>query len=365
MSPRRKRPGLKTNRWPVIAWAVMVLALTTGSAVAAPAKNMNVFEPVSPPAYSINGLFILTLAICGGILLLVGGAMLWFSIRYRRRAGDTNDEPPQLYGSHRIEIAWTLGPLLIVFVLFLVVFRVVAGIQGKTPPKHGDPIYVTVIAHQWWWEFKYPKLGITTANELHVPVSPHGKKYPVFLRLESADVIHDFWVPRLSGKQDVVPGHPNHLWFAPEKAGTYYGQCAEFCGAQHANMSIRVVAQSKKNFDKWVADHQKPAAAPATLTGKAKVGYAQFVKNSCISCHEVNGATPALGGGPMKLYFGPDLTHLMTRKTIGSGMIANTPKNLAAWITNPQTIKPGCHMPDMNLSKKQVSDIVAYLETLK
>ena len=369
MSLRRFKPQLTVKRWPAMLLALVSFALVSPIAWAKAVDSMTVFEPVSPPARDINGLFILTLAICAVILVLVGGAMLWFSIRYRRRPHENDDEPPQLYGSHRIEIAWTLGPLLVVFVLFLVVFRVVAAIQGTDAAKTHNPndLQVTVIGHQWWWEFKYPGLGITTANELHVPLSPDGKKNTVALTLKSADVIHDFWVPQLCGKQDVVPGHTNYLWFAAQKTGTYFGQCAEFCGAQHANMAIRVVVQTPEAFKKWVADHQQPAADPATLTGAAKAGHLAFMNNSCIQCHEIQGATPDLANKHGR-YFGPNLTHLMTRKTIGAGVLTNTPAHLAEWIRDPQVPKPGCNMPSMLGSgpeaQKDISNIVAYLETL-
>src|SRR5699024_5514708 len=179
-------------------------------------------------------------------------------------------------------------PLMIVFVLFLVTARVVVQMKTKAPPK--DALHVTVIGKQRWWEFKYPKLGITTANELHVPVGSDGNPRPVFLTLKSADVIHSFWVPSLSPKQDVVPGHPNQLWFSVTEPGIYYGQCAEFCGSQHANMKIRVVAQTPEDFKKWVKNQQKPAAPASTLKKPLQIkGRKLFMNTSCINCHTVKG----------------------------------------------------------------------------
>lgn len=344
----------------LIAFAVLLSFGSTAFAVAGadPSHiNTSVFAPNSPPSHWTNAIFILVLAITFGIMIVVGGAMTVFAIKFRKRKHDNDDEPPQMYGSLRVEAAWTLGPLMIVFVLFLVTFRVVAQIQTKQPTENS--IHVTVIAKQWWWEFKYPELGITTANELHVPVGTDGKPVAVFLTLKSADVIHSFWVPRLAPKQDVVPGHPNPLWFSVTEPGIYYGQCAEFCGSQHANMKIRVVAQTPENFKKWVKNEQKAAAPVSTLKTPLQIkGEKLFMDTSCINCHSVKG-TIAKGT------FGPDLTHLMSRATIGAGVAKNTHKNLISWVHDAQVLKPKSHMPDMHLTEDQTRAIVAYLETLK
>jgi cytochrome c oxidase subunit 2 len=196
-------------------------------------------------------------------------------------------------------------------------------------------------------------LGFTTANELHVPASDDGVARPVFLILKSADVCHSFWVPRLAGKTDLIPGRVNAMWFQPNKAGLYVGQCAEYCGTQHANMLIRVVADSPGDFESWLENERKLATEDAAVSA----GRLAFLAQSCINCHRVRG-TSAQGG------YAPDLTHLMSRQTLASGMVPNTPENLRRWVADPQPIKPGCLMPAFGLSDRDRDDIVNYLLTL-
>jgi cytochrome c oxidase subunit 2 len=272
-------------------------------------------------------------------------------VRFRHRPGNDQD-PPQVYGSNQIELAWTVLPLLIVVVLTLVTARTVAEIQNATPPPMA--LKATVVGHQWWWEIRYPELGITTANELHVPVSDSTGRRPTFLTLESADVAHSFWVPQLAGKTDLIPNRQNRMWIEPDQTGTYFGNCAEYCGTQHARMLIRVVAHTPEDFQRWASEQQKDSA----VDPQVKAGSAVFFSSSCTSCHSIKG-TSADGK------FGPDLTHLMSRSMLGSGAAANTPQNLRSWIKNPQTLKQGCLMPNMQLNDKQVNDLAAYLLTLK
>jgi len=210
------------------------------------------------------------------------------------------------------------------------------------------------VGNQWWWEIRYPQLGIVTANELHVPVSDDARPMPTFITLESVDVIHSFWVPQLGGKLDVIPGKTNRTWVEPRTPGTYVGQCAEFCGVQHAGMLLRVTVHPKDEFDRWVAAQQAAAAdVPAVRAGRDV-----FTSVACINCHTVRG-TPANG------LFGPDLTHLMSRATLGAGVAPNTPDNLRAWVNDPAALKPGALMPAMKLSKDQLDSLVAYLATLR
>jgi cytochrome c oxidase subunit 2 len=211
-----------------------------------------------------------------------------------------------------------------------------------------------VVGNQWWWEIRYPQLGIVTANELHVPVSDAARPTRTFITLESADVIHSFWIPQLAGKTDVIPGKTNRTWVEPRTPGTYVGQCAEFCGVQHAGMLLRVTVHSRDEFDRWVAA-QRAAAAEAP---EGRAGRDVFTSVACISCHTVKG-TPANG------VFGPDLTHLMSRATIGAGVAPNTPETLRAWVKDPGVLKPGARMPAMNLSGDQLDQLVAYLTTLR
>jgi len=264
------------------------------------------FAPVSTPAFAIREVSFLVLAITMFIFIVVAGLTVYAIIRFRRRPGDDGREPPQVYGSTQIELAWTVVPLLIVIVLFLTTTRYIFAIEGRSPSA--DALEVTIVGNQWWWEIRYPGLGIVTANELHVPVSDPADPRPTFITLQSADVIHSFWIPQLAGKTDVIPGKTNRMWIDPSTPGTYVGQCAEFCGVQHAGMLLTVTVHPKEEFALWVAAQQ--AAAPDLP--EVRAGRDVFTSVACINCHTVRG-TPANG------VFGPDLTHLMSGDTGGRG----------------------------------------------
>jgi len=271
-------------------------------------------------------------------------------VKFRRRADDDGREPPQVYGSNQVELAWTVTPVLIVLILFFAAARVIHAVQQA--PEPSDAIKVTVIGHQFWWEYRYPKLGVVTANELHIPVSDRKHPTPAFLTLLSADTDHSFWVPRLAGKTDLIPNHPNSMWVDPHETGLFLGQCAQYCGTQHALMLIRVYVQTRDAFDRWVREQRLPARAAGAE------GQRIFGRTACINCHTVAG-TAANG------HFGPDLTHLMSRDTIASGAVPNTPANLRRWIQDPNAIKPGCKMPAMGLSDPELDAVTQYLETLR
>ena len=346
---------LLLSRW-AIGTAFFVLIATTflvgPTFAAAPGGVTNIFKPLSTPAQAIHEVSLLVLAICAGIFLVVGGLLAYTVVRFRQRPTDDGQEPPQIYGSNQLEFAWTVIPIVTVFVLFLATARTIYDVQGALPPA--DALNVTVVGHQWWWEIRYPELGIVTANELHVPVSESGQRRPTFLKLESADVAHSFWVPQLAGKTDVIPNRENHMWIEPTQPGTYVGNCAEYCGLQHAHMMLRVIVHSAEEFTKWVAEQkQPPADDPQTRAGRDV-----FFTTACINCHGIRG-TQAMGT------FGPDLTHLMSRETLGAGTVANTAEKLRDWVRNPQTIKEGCNMPNMQLTETELNQIVAYLVTLK
>ena len=321
--------------------------------------DMSIFDPASPPAESIFSLSMLVIAISGLIFVIVEGVLIYCVVRFRRGVA-TGSEPPQVYGSKPIEVAWTAAPALIVFVLVLVTTRTLWEVKADPPErKAGDhALFVTVVGRQWWWEYTYEsyngeKLGFTTANELHIPVGENGVARPVYLTLKSADVCHSFWVPKLGGKTDLIPGHPNYTWFMTDRPGLFLGQCAEYCGTQHANMLIRVYAEPAEKFEEWLKHERGPAAEdPGVQTGKAA-----FLAQSCVNCHRVRG-TSAQGT------FGPDLTHLMTRKTLAAGIVPNTPEKLRGWVADPQDVKPGCLMPAFVLSDHDRDEIVRYLSTL-
>jgi cytochrome c oxidase subunit 2 len=311
----------------------------------------NIFQPKATPAESVYHLSLLVLAVCAAIFTVVAGLLTYTLIRFRRRCGD-HKEPAQVYGSDRIEIAWTVIPILIVFVLTMATARIVSATLDK--PTSPDALKVTVVGHQWWWEVRYPALSIVTANEVHVPVSTTAKPAVTFLNLESADVAHSFWIPQLAGKTDLIPGHPNRMWIDPKQEGTFLGNCAEYCGTQHANMQLRVVVQSQAEFAKWAASQKQSAIADARIES----GRIEFLSLSCVNCHTVSG-TAATGT------FGPDLSHLMSRDTLAAGVVPNSAENLRAWLKDPDAIKPGSLMPNMQLTPQQLDEVVTYLSSLK
>jgi len=318
--------------------------------------STSIFSPAGTPARSIFSLSMLVLSITTGIFLTVAGLLLYAIVRFRHRAADPNaaQEPAQIYGSTQIELSWTVIPILIVVMLFLATARIILVTQDA--PKPADALDVTVIGHQFWWEYHYPKLGIVTANELHVPVSDPKHPTPTYLSMSSADTDHSFWIPRLAGKVDLIPNRVNTMWIDPETAGLYLGQCAQYCGTQHAKMLLRVYADSPADFAAWVAHQQQPAAQSADPA--AAEGRSIFQHNACISCHTVAG-TVATGT------FGPDLTHIASRDTIASGSVPNTPANLRAFVQNPAAFKPGALMPPMHLNDHDLDAVTAYLTSLK
>ncbi len=312
----------------------------------------SIFEPHSTPAESIRHLSHFVLGITGLIFLVVFSLLSYVIVKFRRRVADAEREPAQVYGSTQIELAWTIIPILIVVVLFLATARVIHAIQDA--PRPAEAVEVTAIGHQFWWEFQYPKLGIVTANELHVPVSDTAHPTPTFLKLLSADTDHSFWVPQLAGKTDLIPNHVNETWLDPHETGLFLGQCAQYCGTQHAKMLLRVYVDSPGDFKVWVRGQQRPANEDE----KEAAGRRVFERTACLNCHAINGTN---GTGR----FGPDLTHLMSRRTIASGAAENNSQNLRLWIQSPDSIKPGSLMPAMKLSDTELDALVRYLETLQ
>jgi cytochrome c oxidase subunit 2 len=337
----------------IFASLFWTLAATAASQLkAGPPTNTNIFAPESTPAKSIFDLSILVLGITGAIFVVVFTLLVYSVVKFRNKASNGDSEPAQVYGSTQIELAWTVIPVLIVAVLFLASARVIHAVQDAPEPP--GAVDVTVVGHQYWWEFRYPKLGIVTANELHVPVSDPAHPTPTFLKLLSADTDHSFWIPQLAGKTDLVPDHPNSLWIDPHRTGVFLGQCAQYCGTQHAKMLLRVSVDTPEDFAAWVRSQQQaPVDDPRVIAGRHI-----FETTACINCHAITG-TVANGR------FGPDLTHLMSRDTIASGAAENTQENLRLWIQNPDAIKPGSLMPAMKLNDADLDALVAYMETLR
>jgi cytochrome c oxidase subunit 2 len=336
----------------VLLAGVLLVATLCFGAPADPSQIPNIFRPQSTPANSILHLSALVLAITALIFVVVFSLLVYAVAKFRKRDEDDGREPAQVYGSNQVELAWTVIPTLIVLVLFLATARVIHSIQDA--PKPLRAIEVIAIGHQFWWEFRYPALGVVTANELHVPVSNPSNPTPTFLTLLSVDTDHSFWVPRLAGKTDLIPNRVNHTWIDPQETGLYLGQCAQYCGTQHAKMLLRVYVDSPEKFEQWAQEQRKTAI----INDAVEAGRQVFETTACVNCHAVSG-TVADGR------FGPDLTHLMSRDTIASGAAPNTRENLRAWIQNPDTIKPGSLMPAMQLNDRDLDALTDYLMTLR
>ena len=333
------------------AWGIVFIGATRVAAAGSVRAPQNIFSPVSTPATDIHHLSLLVLAICAAIFLVVFSLLVYVVVKYRRRAADDDREPPQIYGSNQVEIAWTVIPILIVVVLFLAAARVIHAVEdARFPP---GTLEITAVGHQFWWEFRYPGYGFITANELHVPVSESGHPTPTHITLLSADVDHSFWVPMLAGKTDLIPNRRNEMWIDPHEIGTYLGQCAQYCGTEHAKMLLTVDVQSRGDFETWVQAQK----APAAVVDEVAAGRRVFETTACVNCHTIAGT-----GADGK--FGPDLTHLMARKTIAAGAAENTEENLRLWVTSPDAIKPGALMPAMQLPKQDIDLLVAYLMSL-
>jgi cytochrome c oxidase subunit 2 len=301
--------------------------------------NAFTLAPASPQAAAISSLFVGTLIFLSAILILVSFLVIYAVIRYRDRPGAP--DPEQKFGSRKLEITWTVVPILSLVVLSGFMVR---AMSASDPPTADAKPDLRIVAHQWWWEIIYLKSGVTTANEIHIPV---GKRLLVDFR--SVDVIHDFWVPALGRKIDIIPGHPNRLWIEADHGGTYLGACAEFCGNEHAWMRIMVIADSPDDFAAWVK--QQAGIPPKPVTADEQLGAKIYRENICTNCHLRS--------------VGPDLTHIASRRTLAAGALENTPENLAAWLHDPDDFKPGSNMPNFKLSPGDVRALVAFLETQK
>jgi len=280
-----------------------------------------------------------------GIFMIVT-ALVTYCI-HKFRASPDQSTPQPTYGNTRLEVGYTISFFLILAAIMVFAVRS----MSASDPAGSQPDTLVVVAHQWWWEVRYPGTGIVTANEIHVPVG-----VPQRVRVLSADVIHDFWVPELGRKMDIIPGSENHVWFSADAPGTYLGSCAEYCGVEHAWMRIRVVAQTPAEFAQWQAQQEAVPGSPAS--GETALGAQYFQQLSCANCHTIRGTAA-------KASIAPDLTHLASRETLAAGRIMNTPENLSNWLNDPAIIKPGCKMPNLHLTAQQRGALVDYLETLR
>jgi cytochrome c oxidase subunit II len=311
----------------------------------------SVLRPSGAPAHAVAGLFTFMNVVAALVYVCVIVVLLYAVRRASHRAvAEIGDDNPVLRRSVALASAATV---LLLFGYLFYDFGV--GRASAAPFGARDALHINLVGHQWWWEVQYtdtaPQRRLNTANEIHIPVHR-----PVLFTLSSVDVIHSFWIPNLNGKRDLVPGHPNDAWFEADTAGVYRGQCAEFCGLQHAKMAIIVIAESPEQFQKWYNAQLDTAATPTDVDRLA--GQKIFLSGQCAMCH-------AIGGTPSGATFGPDLTHLASRMTLAAGVLPNTSGNLASWIADPQAIKPGTNMPPSNLSDRDLRSLVSYLEGLK
>jgi cytochrome c oxidase subunit 2 len=337
-----------------------VLALGALFVLAACAKDapQDALDPAGPVAQSQHNLFMVTFWIATGVFIFVEGLIVFAAIKFRDHKD--REEPKQIHGNTRLEFTWTLIPALILAGLAVPTVLSIFDLSAAAEP---EDLHITVTAKQWWWEYEYTNVGdpaVITANEMVVPT---GRR--VFLDLESSDVIHSFWVPRLAGKQDVVPGRTNTLHFTAVEEGDYEGQCAEFCALSHANMRLRVVSVSPTRFDEWVREQQAPAVEPSdpdATAGKELFANTDLLgSNSCIACHAISGFPEAAGR------IGPDLTHFASREMFAGYILQTNEQNVHDWIRNTRALKPGVVMPVFEglLTEEQISQLTAYLMSLE
>jgi cytochrome c oxidase subunit II len=334
---------------------MMTYAILASYAVACHGPQ-DVLDPAGTPNRIVNRLFWSMLIVSAVVWLAVVGAVFWAAIVRRRTTREGLEPvvapPNEIQRRHTHVVAALIGGTTIVLLLFLVFDFTV----GRALAEHPDQaITVQLIGHQWWWEVRYvdpdPSKIVVDANELHLPAGQ-----PVQVRLSSRDVIHSFWVPNIIGKRDLIPGYTSSIFLDADRPGAYRAQCAEFCGLEHAKMALVVVVHSRADFASWLAAQRAPAAAPNDSS--AKEGQRVFLATSCSSCHAITGIAAFAT-------VGPDLTHLASRRTIGAGTLPNTRGNLAGWVVDPQSIKPGVHMPSNELAAKDLRSLLDYLQTLK
>ena len=320
-----------------------------------PSHPLSTFDAAGPVAKMQLDLFVIIFWAAVGVFVIFEGILLYAVIRFRRKPGQ--GIPKQVHGNTALEIFWTILPAVVLAVIAVPTIRT---IYSTANPPTDDAFKVTVVGHQWWWEFKYPELNVVTANELRIPVGE-----PIALTLESEDVIHSFWVPKLAGKTDVVPNNQNTMWFQADDPGTYLGQCAEFCGIAHALMRLSVVAMPKDDFDAWVNDYKQ--AASQEFTDLAAEGAGVFTAKGCNACHTADGP-------PAFEQIGPNLTLFGRRDGFGDGIMENNPENLTLWLRNPNDIKPGNRMFKLApyyqsakaaLTDEEIKALSAYLLSLK
>ncbi|HEX2152541.1 MAG TPA: cytochrome c oxidase subunit II [Acidimicrobiia bacterium] len=306
------------------------------------------FDPQGPVAETMADLWWFMLVLGTAVFILVMALLIW---GLSRRRPPTDERPSN--ESPRSYDWWVLGGgVVLPVVILIVVFGATVLAMTDTPEEiPANALVIELVGHQWWWEVHYPDAGFTTANEMHLPVGR-----PIAIEMTSADVIHSFWAPALGGKLDLLPDGTNTLVLQADEAGVHNTACAEFCGLQHAEMGLTVVAEPPEEFAVWVAGQMEPAAQPADES--AARGEEIFLSSRCVECHTVRG-TPAAGDAA------PDLTHFASRRRLGAGAAPNNSAELAQWVADPHTIKEGVDMPASQLNDEELAAVVAYLKGLK
>ncbi len=351
------RRRFRRRSFRVVATGLVALTALGLSACSGPFPQ-STLDPVTGFSAELSDLFGTIFWWAVFVFVVVEALLVYTVIRFRSRPGQEG-EPKHVHGHTALEIAWTLAPAVILVFIAVPTIRTIFMVDGT--PEAGA-LEVEVIGHQWWWEYRYPELGIVTANELHLPVDR-----PVALVMTSADVIHSFWAPRLGGKRDVIQGRTTRLAFTPDSVGMFMGQCAEYCGASHANMRLRVYVDTPEGFDAWVAQELTPPPPLDSLDGLVRRGAEVFsgirepANHSCLVCHKVEGLT--FGA------IGPDLTHVGSRATIAGGILPNTADGLRRWLRDPPGEKPGellgRSMPKIDLTDEEIDALVAFLQSLR
>ncbi len=283
------------------------------------------------------------------IFVLVESALVFVILRYRERPG--SPAPAHVHGSTLLEISWTLAPAIVLIFIAVPTIQTIFRTDAA-PSAELAPVRVEVTGYQWWWRYHYPEYGVTTANEMHVPVDR-----PVVLEMTSADVIHSFWAPKLGGKRDVIPGHTNRIVFTPDSVGVFLGQCAEFCGESHANMRLRVFVDDSAGFAAWIERQQSPPAPVDTTNEQLRRGAQVYLQKGCIACHTIAGVSAGV--------IGPNLSHVGSRTTIAAGILPTTSDGLARWLANPPAEKPGSLMPQFPMTAEEIAALSAYLLSLR
>lgn len=349
-------PGASSLGRALIRLGPMVALLGLLSGCAANVPHTTVI-PKTEAARQIQDLYTLVFWLAVFVFVFVQGGLLYVLWRFRARPG--HELPEQTHGNTTLEITWTILPAVVLVIMAVPTIRTIFALESDpiSSPDGNPPLEIEVVGKQWWWEFHYPEVTLangrpmSTANEIVIPTGR-----TVILKVTSDNVIHSFWVQQLTGKIDAIPNHDNHLWFTAEEPGQYFGQCAEYCGVQHAQMRMNIIAMTPPDYQAWVARSSRPAEVPADL---AELGPQTFSASGCPACHTIDGVAGANG------VIGPDLSHFGSRTTLGAGIRQNTAEELSAWLADPQAVKPGNIMPNLHLRPRDIEVLVSYLHSLK